>query len=735
MWRILSTTRLFGASIPAVVLDRMRALGQDQLRHEQDERPFSDGESASPYKMSQPWVSVAIPSWNGRALLESNLPAVLEGCATLSAGCEVLVGDDGGADGTREWLQHAFPSVGCLRSDSHRGFSATCNMLARAARGRLLYLLNNDARPEARWLQPLLPYFDDERVFAVGGMEIPSSPKATLSYPRMWSRLGIHYSRYDEAPFPMRGGFPICFVSAGHSCFRRSMFLDLGGFDERFSPFYFEDHDLCMRARGRGWKILMDPASRVFHAHQGTIGTNYPSAVVKAIHWKNRFVLSRLRYSGAWPAFLRAVGIPIFLAQSIFRWRWEAVRGYAQSRQVSIPPDRAPTPERRPRSAKRMPRWPGPPPLRALAVHQSAIIGGAEHSIELWVTHAPDWLRFTVVLGDEGPLAERLRRAGVAVEILPFPPLRSAQGLRILGCVGRLAQLARRERAVLIHSNTPRTNLIAAPAARLAGVPVIWHARNLIYGQMRDTDRLFSRLPHRILAISKAVESRFHRNGTCPPHVETVVHGVDTARFSPDVSPAVFRLEHGLRENDLAVGLVGRIGVGKGHDLFLQSIRRFLDRGGRGRFFIVGGAQTEAEETIERRARQLSRTLQVDPAVTFTGFREDMPAVMAGLDVVALCTEAEPLGRVVLEAMASGRPVVASRSGGVTELVEPGVTGLMFDPGSPDALAEALLQLAAGPELRARFGRAARERAVSRFSLDRHVSRMAQIYWETITSP
>jgi glycosyltransferase involved in cell wall biosynthesis len=143
---------------------------------------------------------------------------------------------------------------------------------------------------------------------------------------------------------------------------------------------------------------------------------------------------------------------------------------------------------------------------------------------------------------------------------------------------------------------------------------------------------------------------------------------------------------------------------------------------------VVGGVHRAGREYAEQ-LEQRVRALGLERELTFTGFRSDMPDVMGGLDVVVHASvRPEPFGRVILEAMLLGKPVIATRAGGVPELIEEGRTGFLVAPGDAAALASRLARLAADEGLRRRIGVAARAWAVERFSLHRHVESMSAIY-------
>lgn len=233
-------------------------------------------------------VSIVIPAYNGRSHLEANLPSLLE--ATRGrAGLEVIVVDDGSVDETPEFLAGRFPAVTVIALAANRGFAGACNAGAHAAKGDLVYFLNSDARVREDFLDPVVKGFGDPAVFAVGSRGIPGSEQGTVTVAVPFFRFGLFGHRYVVTDIPPRP-IPAYFVSAGHAAFAREKFLALGGFDELYRPFYWEDIDLCFRAWRQGWKVLLEPQSVVRHAGQGTIGRFYIPRRIQSIYWKNRFL-------------------------------------------------------------------------------------------------------------------------------------------------------------------------------------------------------------------------------------------------------------------------------------------------------------------------------------------------------------------------------------------------------------------------------------------------------------
>ena len=246
-----------------------------------------------------PALSIVIPAYNGKSQLEANLPPLLE--ATRGrGGLEMIIVDDGSADGTPEFLARRFPEITLVALGANRGFAGACNAGADSAKGEIVYFLNSDVRVLPGFLDPVLDRFSDPTVFAVGSTEIPPPGEGKLTVPVPFFRFGLFGHRYLETAGSLPRGGQVLFVSAGHAAFSRQKFLSLGGFDDLYRPFYWEDIDLCYRAWRRGWKALLEPRSAVHHSGQWTIGRFYTPHRIQSIYWKNRFlfVWKNLRDAG-----------------------------------------------------------------------------------------------------------------------------------------------------------------------------------------------------------------------------------------------------------------------------------------------------------------------------------------------------------------------------------------------------------------------------------------------------
>jgi GT2 family glycosyltransferase len=267
------------ASILAFAIGDLAWKFAGRRRHPTDTEPSTEA------------ASVVIPNWNGRDLLETYLPSVIQALAGHS-GNEIVVVDNGSSDGSAAFVTRNFPQVKLLKLDRNLGFGGGSNAGVRAAKNDIVVLLNTDMRVEPDFLAPLLAGFTDKRTFAVSCQILFTDPtrrrEETGLTQGWWEEGGLRVGhRIDEH---VRDLYP-CFYGGGGSCaFDRRKFLELGGFDPLLEPFYLEDTDLSYQAWKRGWKVLYQPRSVVYHEHRGTIGRRFTEAQIQAVLKKN-FIL------------------------------------------------------------------------------------------------------------------------------------------------------------------------------------------------------------------------------------------------------------------------------------------------------------------------------------------------------------------------------------------------------------------------------------------------------------
>lgn len=219
--------------------------------------------------------SIVIPNWNGKKLLEKNLPAVLQAGAD-----EVIVSDDGSVDKSVEFLKKNYPQVKII-AHPHIGFAGNCNRGVKTAKGEIVVLLNTDVTPEKDFLKPLKEDFKDPKVFAV-----------SLGEPQWsWAKIVWQKGFLEHQPGKKTKQTHIsAWASGGSGAFRKKFWEKLGGFDEIYKPFYWEDIDLCFRAWKRNHKVLWDPRSVVHHKHEATIGVEFSKKYIDFISQRNQLI-------------------------------------------------------------------------------------------------------------------------------------------------------------------------------------------------------------------------------------------------------------------------------------------------------------------------------------------------------------------------------------------------------------------------------------------------------------
>ncbi len=259
------------------------------------------GYPAQPPAPASEASSVVIPNWNGKDLLARYLPSVVEALSGNPAH-EIVVVDNGSTDGSADFLRSAFPRVKLVALPRNLGFGGGSNAGFRAASNPIVVLLNSDMRVAPDFLAPLLEGFRDPEVFAVSCQIFFTDPhklREETGLTQGWWQDGMLRVRHRLDP-AIDDLYP-CFYGGGGSCaFDREKFLALGGFDRLLEPFYLEDTDLGYMAWKRGWKVLYQPRSVVYHEHRGTIGKRFSEARIQAVLKKN-YVLFCWKNIHEWP--------------------------------------------------------------------------------------------------------------------------------------------------------------------------------------------------------------------------------------------------------------------------------------------------------------------------------------------------------------------------------------------------------------------------------------------------
>jgi len=352
-------------------------------------------------------------------------------------------------------------------------------------------------------------------------------------------------------------------------------------------------------------------------------------------------------------------------------------------------------------------------------------VGGAEMVVAKMAAHLnKDRFHCSVCsLLPDGRLADVLQEQGVKTLSLDI------KSKLDLGGLFKLVRLLRREKIDILHTHLFHVNLLGRIAGRLAGVPVIishQHGVERNRSKVRSLlDRLTSRYADLVISTCEVVkETLIKRDKISPGKIRIIYNGVETPNVNVESSSV--RRDLGIALDAPVIGVVANLRPMKGYDTFLKAARMILDEVENARFLIVGGGPLEDE------LKALAFKLGIWPQTIFTGFRDDVPNLLATMDVFVLPSLWEGVPMALLEAMAMAKPVVATEVGGIPEIVIDGVTGLLVPPRDPDALAEAIIALLQDRERAEAMGQAGRERVEKYFTVERMVQKTEALYEELI---
>jgi glycosyltransferase involved in cell wall biosynthesis len=417
-----------------------------------------------------------------------------------------------------------------------------------------------------------------------------------------------------------------------------------------------------------------------------------------------------------------------------------------------------------------------PRPLRIAFLDHTAKLGGAELSL-LNMLEKIDRTRFapTVILGESGPLERRLALAGVETCILPLGTevaelkkdglgSRSLLNLKViwktLRYAWRVSRVIKARNIQLLHTNSLKADIIGGLCAWATGTPLVWHIHDRLEGDYlpRPVASMLRFLcqwvPDFIVANSRSTLASLRLSD---PKMSAVVFegipaspqasnlempfagqgakGCSTPRVAPDAHERENSvLSDAIHEKLVNVGIIGRLTRWKGQHILIGAASAVHRRFPNARFQIIGSPMF-GENEYEAQLRQQVRDLGLEGCVEFLGFCEDIASTIHSLDIVVHASILEePFGRVVTEGMLGAKPVVATRGGGVPEIVIDEITGLLVPMGDVVGMADAVCRLLADPALRSRMGNAGKQRALEHFTTEQTVPQMEAVFERTCAS-
>jgi len=363
--------------------------------------------------------------------------------------------------------------------------------------------------------------------------------------------------------------------------------------------------------------------------------------------------------------------------------------------------------------------------MKILYVITAAEWGGAPlHVLQLMEYMVKKGHEVGLVAAPEPRLMEGARALGA--KIFPNPhfvrPIRPWKDFRAFRAI-------RQFKPDLVSAHSTKAGFAARFSCAVLRVPVIFTAHGWAFTEGKNPlaryllalgERLAAKVTKKIICVSEHDKELSLRFRVAPEQKLIVIHNGMEPTLYLNADGSKVRFELGLKEDEILITMVARFVPQKDHDTLLQALS--LLPGRKFKAALVGGG--ERETFFRKKAGELG----FRDNVIFLGERRDVPQILAASDIFVLSSNWEGLPRSIIEAMMAGLPVVATRVGGVPELVEDGVTGFLIPPRDPDALAEALQRLIADPELRRRMGQAGREKALKEFTLDRMLRETKRVY-------
>lgn len=378
---------------------------------------------------------------------------------------------------------------------------------------------------------------------------------------------------------------------------------------------------------------------------------------------------------------------------------------------------------------------------RLLIVNHAVEIGGAENVLlRLLDNLDPNLFEPSVASPDQGPLTAELESRDIRVFYgFPSPRLLKVRRMSVgankaaaflypfdmLTTIIRLAWLISRKRFDIVLTNSAKADIYGSLAGYIARRPVVWRLHDIVGPEAfsRFNILLFkvtaSHFAKRVLAVSEATRKAFIAQGLSADKVRCVYNGVDLSSPTPKPDSTI-REEYSLDPSAPVAAMIGRLVHWKGPDTFIRAAAAVSRKIPEARFLLVGDAIFGEQSYVEE-LKNLADELGLGEKLVFTGFRSDIPEIMASADIIVHASILpDPLPTVLLEAMAQSKPVIGARAGGVPEIIEEGVTGIVFAPGNVSRLAEAMEQLLGDREKAASMGAEGFRRAIKLFEVKKN---------------
>lgn len=384
-------------------------------------------------------------------------------------------------------------------------------------------------------------------------------------------------------------------------------------------------------------------------------------------------------------------------------------------------------------------------PYRVLYLNHTGMPGGAEFALSRMLgAFDLNKIKPIVVFGGDGHAVDLMKKNNVETHVIPLTReirdmrkdtigikalLNLKRAVSMAAYAAKIAIFARHNKIQIIHTNTIKAHIYGALAGCLAGLPVVWHVRDYVDETYLPPTavkivRFLARYaPKHVIGVSKGVMEQLRMNDG-GKHSTVVLDGLPDG----ELLGCADYPEKCVTRTTTRIGIVGRLARWKGQHIFLEAAAKISKSGYDAKFIIVGAALF-GEEAYEAELRHQVNTLGLETKVEFHGFARDIPTELRNLDILVHASiTGEPFGQVIVEGMAVGKPVIATRGGGVPEIITDGETGVLTDMGDADGLARQVIFLLQNPITAARLGQAAFEHVRQKFKASFGARKVESVY-------
>lgn len=392
---------------------------------------------------------------------------------------------------------------------------------------------------------------------------------------------------------------------------------------------------------------------------------------------------------------------------------------------------------------------------RVLQVHNRLIVGGPSIIVTALTKYLPPKFDTLMVVGEKEEheksaayLAEQL-----GIDFITIPEMgRSINPLKDLQAYGKLKKIIKDFKPDVVHTHAAKPGALGRLAASACGVPAIVHTYHghvfhSYFNRLKsdfyiNTERYLASKSHAIIAISEAQRKELVDDFKIAPaeKFRVIPLGLDLDKFQQNEQEKrqIFRKEFGVADDEIAIGIIGRLVPVKNHALFLQAIHYVLQNSRKKiKAFIIGDGETRAELEIKAATLAIPFSIHTDKShqhpLIFTSWRGDIDVINAGLDIVTLTSFNEGTPVSLIEAQAANKPIVSTRVGGIGDIVMEGKTALLANINDKDAFCQHLLNLVEDDNLRYQLGKNSRPYVMQRFSYQRLIVDMSNLYYELLS--